>query len=180
MCCMLSRFSHAQLFVTPRTVGLPAPLCMRFSRQEYSIGLSRPLPGDLPNPEIEPVTLTSPTLAGGFFTTSTTWDAHTSFNKSPKKENKKGWNWDLPGGTVDRNLPAGAGDTDPIPGPGRCYRAAHAAEQLSPRATTTEACTLRPASHKHWAWELQRLNPVCWEPVLHKRSHCNETPMHHS
>lgn len=24
------------------------------------------------------------------FTTSTTWDAHTSFNKSPKKENKKG------------------------------------------------------------------------------------------
>ena len=67
-----------------------SPLSMGFSRQEYSIGLSRPLPGDLPNPEIEPVTLTSPTLAGGFFTTSTTWDAHTSFNKSPKKENKKG------------------------------------------------------------------------------------------
>ena len=76
MCCMLSRFSHAQLFVTPRTVGLPAPLCMRFSRQEYSIGLSRPLPGDLPNPEIEPVTLTSSVLAGGFFTSSATWEAH--------------------------------------------------------------------------------------------------------
>ena len=86
---MLSRFSHAQLFVTPWTVGLPAPLCMRFSRQEYCIGLSCPLPGDLPNPKIEPVSLTSPTLAGGFFITSTTWDAHTSFNKSPKKEKKK-------------------------------------------------------------------------------------------
>ena len=165
MCCMLSRFSHAQLFVTPWTVGLPAPLCMRFSRQEYCIGLSCPLPGDLPNPEIEPVSLGMPIL-------------HSTNHQ--RKEKKKGWNWDLPGGTVDRNLPAGAGDTDPIPGPGRCYRAAHAAEQLSPRATTTEACTLGPASHKHWAWELQRLNPVCWEPVLHKRSHCNETPMHHS
>ena len=32
-------------------------------------------PGDLPNPGIEPVTLKSPTLAGGFFTTSATWEA---------------------------------------------------------------------------------------------------------
>ena len=30
-------------------------------------------PGDLPDPEIKPVYLTSPALAGGFFTTSTTW-----------------------------------------------------------------------------------------------------------
>ena len=33
------------------------------------------LPGDLPNPGIEPVPLMSPALAGGFFTTSTTWEA---------------------------------------------------------------------------------------------------------
>ena len=32
-------------------------------------------PGDLPNPEIEPASLMSPALAGGFFTTSTTWEA---------------------------------------------------------------------------------------------------------
>ena len=34
-----------------------------------------PLPGDLPDPGIEPVSLLSPTLAGGFFTTSATWEA---------------------------------------------------------------------------------------------------------
>ena len=33
-----------------------------------------PSPGDLPNPGIEPV-FVSPTLAGRFFTTSTTWEA---------------------------------------------------------------------------------------------------------
>ena len=30
---------------------------------------------DLPHPEIEPASLMSPALAGGFFTTSTTWEA---------------------------------------------------------------------------------------------------------
>ena len=32
-------------------------------------------PGDLPNSGIETMSLTSPALAGGFFTTSTTWEA---------------------------------------------------------------------------------------------------------
>ena len=31
--------------------------------------------GDLPNPGIEPGSLMSPALAGGFFTTSATWEA---------------------------------------------------------------------------------------------------------
>ena len=43
---------------------------MGFSRQEYRSGLSCPPPGDLPNPGIELTSLTSPALAGGFFTTS--------------------------------------------------------------------------------------------------------------
>ena len=33
-------------------------------------------PGDLPNPGIELESLISPALAGGFFTISTTWEAH--------------------------------------------------------------------------------------------------------
>ena len=33
-------------------------------------GLPCPPPEDLPNPGIEPMSLTSPALAGGFFTTS--------------------------------------------------------------------------------------------------------------
>ena len=37
--------------------------------------LSCPPPGDLYNPAIEPTSLTSPVLAGSFFTTSATWEA---------------------------------------------------------------------------------------------------------
>ena len=49
----------------PWTVAHQAPLSMEFSRQGYWIGLPYPLPGDLPDPGIDPV---SPVLAGGFFT----------------------------------------------------------------------------------------------------------------
>ena len=34
-----------------------------------------PPPGDLPDPGIKPASLMSPALAGGLFTTSTTWEA---------------------------------------------------------------------------------------------------------
>ena len=34
-----------------------------------------PPPGDFPNPGTKPVSLTSPALAGRFYTTSTTWEA---------------------------------------------------------------------------------------------------------
>ena len=40
---------------------------MGFSRREYWSGLPFPPPGDLANPGIEPASLTSPALAGGFF-----------------------------------------------------------------------------------------------------------------
>ena len=69
---MLSCFSHVQLLETLWTVAHQAPLSMGFSRQEYWSGLPWPPPGDLPNPGIEPTTLISPALAGGFFTTSAT------------------------------------------------------------------------------------------------------------
>ena len=40
---------------------------MGFSRQEYWNGLPFPSAGELPNPGINPTSLTSPALAGGFF-----------------------------------------------------------------------------------------------------------------
>ena len=43
-----------RLFVTPWTRAHQTPLSMGFSRQEYWNGLLCPLPGDLPNPAIEP------------------------------------------------------------------------------------------------------------------------------
>ena len=48
---------------------------MGFTRQEYWNGLLCTPPGDLPDPGIEPESLTSPALADGFFTTST-WKTH--------------------------------------------------------------------------------------------------------
>ena len=69
------RFSHVRLCVTPWTIACQAPMSTGFSRQEYWSGLLFPSPGDLPDPGIKPVSLTSPAVAGGFFTTSTTWEA---------------------------------------------------------------------------------------------------------
>ena len=46
---------------------------MEFSRKEYWSGLPCPPPGDLPDSGIEPASLRSPALAGGFFTTRATW-----------------------------------------------------------------------------------------------------------
>ena len=75
--CMLhiSHFSRVWLFATSWTVACQAPLSMGFFRQEYWSGLPCPPPGDLPNLGIEPTSLTSPALAGRFFTSSATWEA---------------------------------------------------------------------------------------------------------
>ena len=53
-----------------------ATLSIEFSSQEYYSGLICPPSGVLPDPGIEPVSLMYPALAGGFFTTSATWEAH--------------------------------------------------------------------------------------------------------
>ena len=74
--CVLSRFSHVLLFANLWTLARQASLSVRFSRQEYWSGLPCPLPGDLPDSGIKPVSLMSLALAGGFFTTSATWEAH--------------------------------------------------------------------------------------------------------
>ena len=50
--CVLSRFSRVRLFATLWTLAHQAPLCMGFSRQEWSGLPSLPL-GALPNPETD-------------------------------------------------------------------------------------------------------------------------------
>ena len=77
---MLSRFSRVWLFATPWTVARQAPLSTGFSGQEYRSGLPFPTPRDLPDPEIEPMSLMSLALADGFFTTSATWEAPREYN----------------------------------------------------------------------------------------------------
>ena len=75
LCVHAQSLSHVQFFKTPWTVARQAPLSTGFSRQEYWSRLPCLPPGDLPDPGIEPTSLISPALAGGFFTTSTTWEA---------------------------------------------------------------------------------------------------------
>ena len=69
-CCSVQLLSHVRLIGTPRTVACQAPLSLKFSRQEHWSGLPFPSSGDLPDSGIEPMSLASPALAGGFFTTA--------------------------------------------------------------------------------------------------------------
>ena len=55
--CVLT---HFPLFATLCTVAPQAPLSMGFSRQEYSSGLPRPPPRDLPEPRIQPASPVAP------------------------------------------------------------------------------------------------------------------------
>ena len=73
--CVCSVVQSWWTLVTPWAAASQAPLSMGFSRQEYRSGLLGPPPGDPPDSGTEPVSLPSPALAGGFFTTSATWEA---------------------------------------------------------------------------------------------------------
>ena len=72
---VLSRFSCVPLCVTLWTVARQAPLSKGFSRQEYWSSLPCPPLENFPDPGTKLASFTSPTLAGRFFTTSTTWEA---------------------------------------------------------------------------------------------------------
>ena len=70
VCLRVCVLSCVQLFATPWTVACQASPSMELSRQEHWSGLPFPTPGDLFDPGIKPVSLVSPALAGGFFTTA--------------------------------------------------------------------------------------------------------------
>ena len=88
----------------------PGPVSMGFSRPEYWSGLPCPPPGDLPNPEVDPMSRVSPALAGEFFTTSATWEVyfrHVGVHAqspqlhlilcNPVDFSRQGCLWDFPG-----------------------------------------------------------------------------------
>jgi len=70
--CALSHFSCVQLFMTPWTIAARFLCPWGFSRKQYWSGLPCYSPGNLSDPGIEPVSLISPALVSGFFTTSST------------------------------------------------------------------------------------------------------------
>ena len=102
------------LFMTPWTVAAQALLSIGFPRQEYGSGLLFPSPGDLPDPRIESTPLESTALAGGFFTTSATWedlDAGKDWGQEKKgatEDEMVAWNHQL----SDHDFEQTAGDSD--------------------------------------------------------------------
>ena len=70
-----------------------------------------------------------------------------------KNKTNKMYKWGFPGGTVDKNLHAKAGETGSIPGPGRFHMS-------------------QPLSLGSRDWEPQLLKAIC----LNKRSRCKEEP----
>jgi len=74
--------------VTPWTVALQAPLFMDFSSKEYWSMLLFPSPGDLPDPQIECMSLESPALGGRFFTTEPPGKPMIIIPKKKKKKSK--------------------------------------------------------------------------------------------
>ena len=66
--------NHVRLFVDLWTVACQAFLFMEFSREEYWSRVPFPTVSDLLDQGIKPVSLVSPALTGGFFTTSGTWE----------------------------------------------------------------------------------------------------------
>ena len=91
--------------------------------------------------------------------------------KSQEKETfKKNWRG-FSGSSVVKNLPANAGDLSSIPGLGRSH---------TPQSNYW-ACALEPGNLNYWDHVLQLWKLIHIEPVLcSERSHCSESPMHHT
>ena len=102
------------------TVARQAPLSLGFPRQEYWSGLPFLLPGDLPKPGTELLSLMSPASAGGFFTIIIAWEARATWeayfmHKPPQFLG-------LPGGSDGKESTCNAADLGSIPGLGRSAR----------------------------------------------------------
>ena len=76
MCVHAKSLSRVRLLMTPWMVARQDPL---WDSPGKNTGLPLSPPGDLPDPGTEPSSLMSPALASGFFTISTTWEAHHPF-----------------------------------------------------------------------------------------------------
>ena len=127
-CCCLIAKSSMTLLETPRTVARQSPLFMGFPRQEYWSGLPFPFPGDLPNPGIKPMPpalLVDSSLShqGSLFCLihSTKVSLETKLICDLRYATFKREYWGFPDGPVVKNLPANAGDTGSISGPGRFH-----------------------------------------------------------
>ena len=117
---MQSRFNCVRL-CDPTDLAVQACLMVGFSRQENWNKLPCPPLVDLPDPGIKPMSLMSPALAGGFYSTRATWEVpflhyilptdllsydlwlKRNIHESEKKNQEPWYPWDLPIKSFPRN-----------------------------------------------------------------------------
>ena len=73
---VLSCLSYVQLYVNPWTVPTRILCPWNFPGKNTGVGRHLLSLGHLPDPGVEPESLVSPTLAGGFFTTAPRGEPH--------------------------------------------------------------------------------------------------------
>ena len=135
-----------------RDVGVVAcqtPLSMGFSRRACWSGLPCPLPGDLPDPGIKPMSFMSPALATELFTTSAPWEHQHILST-----------WYTPGFPVSlagKEFTCNAGDPSSIPGSGRS-----AGEGIGYPVQYSWASLVKnlPARCETWIWSLGWKDPL--------------------
>ena len=71
-CCLVAK--SCLTFCDPINCSPPGSSVHEILQARIWSGLSCPPPWDLPDPRIKAVSLMSPALTGGFFTTSATWE----------------------------------------------------------------------------------------------------------
>ena len=76
VCVVLSQLQSCLSLCNPMDCSLPGLSVHVILQARILQWVARIPPGDRPDPEFEPAPLRSPALAGRFFTTSTTWEAH--------------------------------------------------------------------------------------------------------
>ena len=90
-CCSVAKLCPTLCHPMDRSMpGFPVFHCLlEFAQTQVAFwsGLPCPPPGDLPDAGIEPMSLMSSALAGRFFTTGATWEAH----GAECKKKKPGW-----------------------------------------------------------------------------------------
>ena len=78
MCVHTKSFQSCPILCDPMDCSLPGSSTHGILQARILSALPCPPPGDPGNPGIEPESLMSPALAGRFFISSTTWEAHLS------------------------------------------------------------------------------------------------------
>ena len=83
----------------------------------------------------------------------------------------------FPGGSLLKNLPANAGDTGSIPGPGS-FRMPQSNEACAPQLLTLCSRAPEPQLLSPCATTIEASTPALEPMLCNKRSHCNEKPEH--